>query len=249
MCTVTVLRADGLVRLAANRDEMRSRPAAMPPRVQQFGSRRALLPTDPVGGGTWIAVNDAGLALTVLNVTARPRNETAQARANPPHSRGAIIPGLVDAGDLSAAVESALRLDPTDYAPFRLVLVDDGFVAELRSDGQHLGLVRRSGLTTPRLFTSSGLGDGLVEGPRGELFARYFDAAGDLLAEQDAYHRHAWPGRPHLSVCMRRADARTVSHTVVTVKPDHVGLVYHADAPDRPAERFTLSLARRGGGR
>src|SRR5262249_11399645 len=68
MCTVTVVPTPGAVRLACNRDEQRTRPPALPPQVRRFGRRWAAFPVDPVGGGTWVAVNDTGLAMTVLNV-------------------------------------------------------------------------------------------------------------------------------------------------------------------------------------
>src|SRR5206468_9651830 len=87
MCTVTVIRLPhdparagggrsapgwggrprGGIRVASNRDELRSRAPGLAPEVRGFGSRRAMMPIDPVSGGTWIAVNDAGLAMTLLN--------------------------------------------------------------------------------------------------------------------------------------------------------------------------------------
>ena len=77
MCTVTLVPAGPPDhpdhpgrgwRLACNRDESRKRPAAEPPSSHTFGPRHALMPTDPPSGGTWIAVNSAALAATLLNV-------------------------------------------------------------------------------------------------------------------------------------------------------------------------------------
>ena len=69
MCTLTILPLGGAsTRLAFNRDEQRTRPAALPPQVRQFGGRTALMPVDPVSDGTWLAVNDAGLVLALHNV-------------------------------------------------------------------------------------------------------------------------------------------------------------------------------------
>lgn len=246
MCTVTVISLGGEARVAANRDELRSRPEAMPPEIRPFGRRWAILPVDPVAGGTWIAANDAGLAMTVLNVTVAPDLGMV---VRPRLSRGTIIPALLSCEALSEAVERAGSLDARAYAPFRLVVIDRGELAELRSDGKQVRLVSREGLRLPRLFTSSGLGDGLVQGPRNELFMRQFTAAKDRVAAQDAFHRHSWPDRPHLSVCMRRPDARTVSHTVVTLRSETIALDYHAAAPDRPARRFTRVLDQAGGAR
>ena len=52
-----------------NRDERRDRRAATPPAVHRLQHRTAIYPVDPVGGGTWIGVNDAGLAAALLNRT------------------------------------------------------------------------------------------------------------------------------------------------------------------------------------
>lgn len=238
MCTVTVVPVGDNVRLACNRDELRSRPAALPPRVQQFGPRTALMPVDPTSGGTWVAVNDAGLALTLLNVN--PDNGSTNAAA--PRSRGQIIPALLHTDTPFAAAFFALTLDPAQYAPFRLVVVNRCAGVEVHSDGRRIRLVRWIGLTRPQMFTSSGLGDQVVEGPRQTLFGEFFDRRGDQLAQQDAFHRHRWPDRPQLSVCMDRQDASTVSYTLVSVGPDRVALSHHPEAPDRWAEAVTLTL-------
>ena len=95
----------------------------------------------------------------------------------------------------------------------------------------------------PLLFTSSGLGDHLVEGVRRELFDAFFQGpAGEWEAAQDAFHRHRWPGRGHLSVNMKRPDARTVSHAVIDVDGVRVRFRYHPAAPDEPAATTVLEL-------
>jgi hypothetical protein len=57
----------------------------------------------------------------------------------------------------------------------------------------------------------------------------------DLVSAQDAYHRHAWPDRLHLSVCMRRPEARTMSLTVIQTDAAQARMRYHAAPPDQPA--------------
>lgn len=52
--------------VAANRDEDRERPSH-PPQESRVGQRRALFPVDAVAGGTWLGVNDAGVAVAVTN--------------------------------------------------------------------------------------------------------------------------------------------------------------------------------------
>lgn len=87
-----------------------------------------MMPTDPMSGGTWAAVNDAGLALTLLNVNVRSPWEPTETM-----SRGLIIPQLTDCVAAGEAAERASRLDPAAYQPFRLVIVDAGQVYEVRS--------------------------------------------------------------------------------------------------------------------
>ncbi len=244
-------------RLACNRDELRSRPAARPPERRVCGTRMALMPIDPVSDGTWIGVNEAGLAATLLNVNPHTRvsppgyeagftvtGASTHGPATGLQSRGLIVPVLLSCGDALSAVKLARDLTITDFPPFRVVLADDRHVAELRSDGAALAISSEPQNRQPRFFTSSGLGDHVVEGPRRELFNSTLSRAGDLLAAQQALHRHSWSDRTHLSVCMRRPDARTVSYTTVDVAPDAVTLTYHPGPPDEAQEPVTLSLAR-----
>jgi hypothetical protein len=224
MCTVSVLRLPGdVTRVAVNRDELVTRAAALPPVVRRFGDRRAVMPVDPVSDGTWVAATDAGLVIALLNYNPPGRGNVAA-----PGSRGVIIPMLLGQASARAAAAVAMSLSPESFGPFRLVVLDRETLAQVTSDGSELGLrlldVRREAV----VFTSSGLGDHLVEGPRTELFRRMMDrgASADV---QDEFHRHQWVDRPHLSVRMRRADARTVSTTVVEAGPDGIRMSYRAE--------------------
>src|ERR1017187_5099627 len=160
MCTVTIIPHSNGIRLACNRDESRKRPAALPPRVVTIGARKALMPIDPQSGGTWIAVNDAGLIFTLLNAYEAPKNVASQA---PRRSRGTIIPELCHAATLAEAFERAKAIEVTDLAAFRLVLADRHACAEVRSTESGYLLTAPISREGPLLFTSSGLGDALVD--------------------------------------------------------------------------------------
>jgi hypothetical protein len=58
------------------------------------------------------------------------------------------------------------------------------------------------------------------------------------------FHCHRWADRPHLSVNMSRADACTVSRTVVSLGAGRVSMTYHAFAEGRTAGVFTAGLER-----
>jgi hypothetical protein len=241
VCTLTVIPwASGAVRIAFNRDESRTRAAGLPPTVRSFGGRSAVLPTDPLSGGTWLAVNDAGLALAVLNGNPPGRDRNAP---EPSRSRGEVIPSLLECDSPSAALLACERLDYRAFAPFRLVLIGHGLVADVRWDGREPMVMSRLVGGAPQMFTSSGLGDHLVENVRRELFDELFAPAPEAWeAAQHAFHRHRWPGREHLSVNMSRDTARTVSHSVIDLNAVEAVFAYRPDAPDQPAELTTVRL-------
>src|SRR5437868_4095701 len=90
-----------------------------------------------------------------------------------------------------------------------------GKIGDVRSDEMHLSISSGELGNTPVLVTTSGLGDEHVEGPRRALFRQMFTPGVDWVEQQDRFHRHRWLERPALSVCMSRAEARTVSLTVI----------------------------------
>ncbi|MEX0774229.1 MAG: hypothetical protein WD042_00805 [Phycisphaeraceae bacterium] len=260
--------------MAFNRDELRTRGVALPPVIRDIGGRRVIMPVDPDSAGTWLAVNDAGVILGLLNVNllgtvglssvqcpglwaacgfaqahdepAPPAVPTGAQSRERLQTRGGIIPSLIDAGDAEAAAATAGRIDPALYPPFRLVIVDRRRVHQVVSDGSSLRVDGPWSADEPRVFASSGLGDHLVEGPRRELFEAMVVPHPQDAAAQDAYHRHRWPDRPHLSVNMDRPDARTVSRAAVELTHDRVTMSYHADPGDTgPGVVVELPLRRR----
>lgn len=227
MCTVTIIRAGEMVRVAANRDEMRRRPPAHVPFIVRTGAQQAIMPQDPQGGGTWIAVNTSGLVFALLNY----HDGAAFNCSSSTPSRGLIIPSLTDCASIDEVTERMDILGEAGFAPCRLVVVSDHRVLEVVvSNGTVRADARRSDVR-PLMFASSDLGDVVVDGPRRALFDRMMN--GDLVGQQDAFHAHRWRDRPALSVHMSRPEACTVSTTVVEVTPRDVRMAYsaaHCDA-------------------
>ncbi|CAN5581012.1 hypothetical protein BH09PLA1_BH09PLA1_04880 [soil metagenome] len=237
MCTVSIIPLAGeRLRLACNRDELLTRPLALPPRSTQFGEREALLPIDPQSGGTWIAASDAGLILTLLNT-----RSGWPTRNVPPRSRGEIIPAMLHCSTIDEVIRRMQRIDATLFGPFRLLVVSRAGGGEIHSDGRRVTRRRWSIDKLPLMATSSSLGDELVGPPRRELFDRTI-LFGDCSAEsQDAFHRHAWPDRTYLSVNMARLDARTVSVTTIELSPDRVRMRYDDGSTRTTDELFSTA--------
>ncbi|MEM9083306.1 MAG: NRDE family protein [Planctomycetota bacterium] len=234
MCTVTLISHHDGYRLACNRDELKSRPLAELPKILSAGSTRCIAPIDPAGGGTWIAVNEHGVVVTILNLNLREAPPLA------PKSRGELVMRAIEGNSASDSIGLLRAVDPKDYRPFRLVVFSaDGTGAVMRSSGQDLTTEYFAHEDLPFFMTSSGLGDHFVEGPRRELFNREF---GLKAADQDVFHAHRWVDRPELSVNMDRADAATVSYTVVEVSSEGAVLRYHPGSPMADAETVVKHL-------
>lgn len=120
MCTVVILHRPGHpwpLLLAANRDELESRPWRPPARhwEDREGVTAGL---DELAGGTWLGMNDRGMVAAVLN-----RAGTLGPAENK-RSRGELPLEALDFESAEAAVDALKHLDPAAYRPFNMVVAD-----------------------------------------------------------------------------------------------------------------------------
>lgn len=200
-----------------NRDELRSRAPAQGPSSQRVDGRACLWPVDTKEGGTWLAVSETGLAMSVQNVNPDPRPFLPKGVI----SRGHIIPPMMGLSNPADALLALENLALETFAPFRLVAVDARAIIEARWTRESLSITRRPMQAV--CFTTSGLGDHLVT-DRLALFDRFLSEQGPTVGMQDAFHAHTWPERPEVSVRMSRSDARTVSVTTVEAVRANTGI-------------------------
>ena len=117
MCTVTFLARRNGYCLGMNRDEKRTRVAGIPPTLRRVNGRSVLCPAEP-GGGTWIALNDAGATLALINWY----SVTAHVKTNPV-SRGEVVNAVSAAGSPVEVNAALAKLPLKRINPFRLVTV------------------------------------------------------------------------------------------------------------------------------
>ena len=257
MCTVTFLPlpACGGFLLATNRDESPARGEALPPEQHERSGVSLLAPIDPDAGGTWVAVDERGRALCVLNGDRPP------ARAPRPDapSRGLMLLELM-ADPRAASVRRVLEERRVRGSllekPFKLLVAEPGdapCVTRIEWDGLRLVEDRAAG---PALYVSSTFEPDEVAARRGAAFRDLAARLASLRAPdpaslreaQAAWHSAHAPGAPGgdaFSVCMHRADARSRSLTVVQVTGTAVSMEYRAGSPCRPLGTTTRALARR----
>ncbi len=139
MCTLTVVTGSDTYFMAMNRDEKIARGAGVPPEMHEFDGTKAIYPNDG-DGGTWIAANEYGIGLALLNWNdLAPHGIHAKTR-----SRGRVIPALIDSRSLWDLHAMFSVSNFTGMLPFRLVGVFPSLGQTSREPARY-GMPRRSG--------------------------------------------------------------------------------------------------------
>jgi len=129
MCTLVLLRRPDhpwpLV-LAANRDEMADRPSR-PPGRHWPELPGAVAGLDVLAGGSWLGLNDRGVAAAALNRIG------SLGPASGKRSRGELVLAALTHGSATAAAEALSGRPAADYRSFNLVVADAASAFWLRN--------------------------------------------------------------------------------------------------------------------
>jgi hypothetical protein len=247
MCTVTFIARRSGYCLGMNRDEKLTRASGLPPTKKKLNGRVVLCPSEP-GGGTWIALNDSGACLALINWYSVNRNVTHNAI-----SRGEIVKTTC-AADSWGVVDTKLKGLPLDrISPFRLIGIFPGIkvIVEWRWDSSRLVAKRRP--WQAQQWISSGFDESAAQRVRGRIFRtalRERPGAGRLDWLRRLHRSHS-PRLGPFSTCMHRSDAATVSYTEVAVSRRIANMRYEQGAPCRflrplKQSRFSTGIAETG---
>ncbi len=224
MCTMTWFAHDNGYELFFNRDERLSRKQADAPSINSRDGVDYLSPTDADAGGTWIAVNQYGITVCLLNHYQFQQIETYKNWI----SRGEIVRQFAVFSKLETAAQEFDSMDLDDYRAFRMFMIQpDGQNLLFVWDG-HKARIERN-VTTPK--SSSSVDAKEVKALRKALFADLkLGESQDRQAFFD-FHSSHMPTRSKDSVCMHRDDAKTVSFSHVTVLNKNISFAYADGAP------------------
>lgn len=156
MCTVSWLLANDGYQVFFNRDEQKGRALAYTPKYFNDVGVKYLMPVDPVGGGSWIAMNQAGLSICLLNYYQPPPSRKKLI------SRGLLIKSLVSNTSLIKIRSALKKLSLQHYAAFTLLVfpshltAQTGKVYAVRWDGHVLSTVTA---TSPMVSSSVALAE------------------------------------------------------------------------------------------
>ncbi len=233
MCTVSWLHQPDGFELFCNRDERRTRRPALPPQVTELRGVQTIAPRDGDFGGSWISVNEFGLALSLLNLY-RAKCGTDFT------SRGLLLMDLADCRSREQVIKRIAEMDLNRFQPFTLLtLVPNAAALIVQWDGRDCAIDRDGDARTP--LTSSSFDSGNVIEMRRQRFGELpcIDAAA-----LHGFHRSHQPTPSAYSICMHRPDAETVSFSRIKVGSDSVTFSYHPHAPCREGEAAIQILPR-----
>lgn len=249
MCTVSWLHQSNGFELFCNRDERRTRKPALPPLVTELQGVRAIAPRDGDFGGSWISVNEFGLALSLLNLHSGTdfslSGHRGQAKVRPTQfiSRGLLLMALADCRSGEEVAERLNKTSLEKFQPFTLLTLtpnEDTLIVQW--NGSACAIDREGDARMP--LTSSSFDSGNVIETRKQLFSELPLPAGINTEVLRGFHRSHDPAPGAYSVCLHRPDAETVSFSHVKVDSDRVTFTYHPNAPCREGKAEIQILPR-----
>ncbi len=227
MCTVSWAHQGDEFDLMCNRDERHSRSRASAPVVSEMRGVRFIAPADGDHGGTWIGVNQFGVALCLLN----RYEDQSEGEAHPYTSRGLLVKNLMDASSRIEAQTRVEGIDLSQFQPFTLAAFEPGekcLLIEWTGCEMRVGDGESAKPLVSSSFDQAGARDS-----RKRLFEELAGASGgsaDARLLMNFHQSHA-PARGPYSPCMHRDDARTVSFSYIKVAANSIRFFYFADSP------------------
>ena len=226
MCTITFIAQQNGYCLGMNRDEKLTRTDGLPPTRKKMNGRAVLCPSEP-SGGTWIALNDSGSCLALINwhsVTKRVERNSI--------SRGEVVKAVMTMSSPDSADTALRKLSLERINPFRLIGIFPAVDAIVEWRWNLKRLVQKEHRWKTRQWISSGFNERIAQRVRGETFrwALRHTSAGGLSWMRRLHRSHA-PQVGPFSTCMHRSDATTVSYTEVVVSTGRARMRYHPKTP------------------
>jgi len=237
MCTLSFLPVKDGYLAAMNRDEQRTRAAALPPSVHHAEELSLLYPQEPTGG-TWIGGNSRGNLLALLNWYSMVPGKLGQKT----RSRGELIPQILGEKTAPATVRALEQIPLTGVFPFRLFgfFPEECMIREWRWDTASVATIAYE--WSRHHWFSSSWSEERAAAERGAACERTWregmvDPAG-WLRELHAGHD---PEPGPFSVCVHREDAATVSYTEVLWGREGLEMRYFSGNPCQATKRLERS--------
>lgn len=213
MCTATWQNNKDHLSFWFNRDELHTRKPAFKPVI--FSSKlKYIAPVDADSGGSWLAVNEAGLIIALLNRYDPFEPET-------PLSRGNLVVESAQFDTIQETVNYLNSIDLKNFKPFQLLILgtnntDAGILQKKILNWNGIKVTEQT--TQVNMLTSSSVDFDRTAIHRFDLFKQY-----SCIRDFHASHE---PEKSYRSVCMHRNDASTVSVSHIEAGQNKVRFTY-----------------------
>lgn len=219
MCTVTFIPVKDTYFITSNRDEKHIRGQALPPEKYVENGTGIVYPKDADAGGTWIAMNDKGVAAVLLN-GAFEKHES-----RPPYrvSRGVIFLEILRA---NMPAIFFMDMDLSGIEPFTMIIFDN-YLCECRWTGTTMHC-RQLEKDQSYIWSSATLYNETVVKKREQWFKTFFENNPSPTQEDILnFHRFTGDGDKKNDLYMNRDDLlSTVSITGIALRSGQYTIKY-----------------------
>ena len=237
MCTISWIHDANGYQLLCNRDEKLTRKPALEPRLAVRNGTSFIAPVDGDFGGTWIATNEFGVSVCLLNGANLTGSDIHTAA--PGRSRGLLPLDLIPEPSVTAICDRLRETDLSAFAAFTLAALEPSHPAAILVwDGSTKTLLFEE--ADRFMLTSSSFDPEEVWRFRQEEYSHVHADEGLF-----AFHRSHAPVRSAYSTCMHRADAETVSFSWIRVSESRATFYYTPAAPCQQVAGVSKKLRRR----
>jgi len=233
MCTVTYIpQTDGFI-LTSNRDEKKYRPT-LPPRIYTEKAAKLVYPKDEKAGGTWIAANENGTCIVLLNGAF----ENHQKKQSYRKSRGAI---LLEAIEKENPIGYFNEINLFDIEPFTLIIAQNNHLIELKWDERNKHIIEHSPLET-HIWSSATLYNQEQRNLRKHWFEDFVQK-NNILDEEKIhdFHANTQPENTDYGLVINRDDTlKTVSISQLVFRNNKIKMTYMDKINNTPIKEILL---------
>lgn len=225
MCTLTVIQQDSELIITMNRDESRDRHEAGLEQTQITSTTglpsTIIFPKDSHAGGTWLGINNNGVAMCLLN-----RYQDQKKTDGSIISRGHIIPTALAHGNIESIIEHLIPLNFIHYNPFDLFVFSQQQSIQVSWNGSNSSMTSID-LNQPLMHTSSSVRFPAVAKYRNVLFSGIVKKEAAIDHHKILqFHLQQDSKDPSSSVLMSREETHTKSIVQIQIANQSTQLSY-----------------------
>jgi len=228
MCTVSWIYNNGIIICTSNRDEHVSRARALEVVDQANGDRVITFPKDPRAGGTWIAHDNNGKMIVLLNGATVAHHSGA----NYSKSRGIILMDIFSSDNIIEKTES---IDLKNIEPFTIIVFDASRLIEMKWDGSNK-IIHDIAPTSNHSWSSVTLYDESIREFREEQFLSFTNKNEISAAQIESFHRRKNSDPTQTILINRKNGVRTFSITQIVIELGHTNMkhipITHSELPE-----------------